>query len=906
MTWTRERWARIEALFHDVAQRDVADRASHLAVACGGDDELHAAVLRLLAADGADDLLDEGVAVALRGKDPLLQAQFGPFRLVERIADGGMGTVYRAHRVHGDFEQEAAVKVLRLGLLTDSMRDRFARERQTLARLVHPNVARLLDGGTTDQGVPFFAMEFIDGVPVDRFCDEQKATVRQRLSLFTTICRAVHFAHQNLIVHLDLKPSNILVDEHGVPKLLDFGVAGLLEGVAQSTAAATATRSRPLTPEYASPELLRGEPVSTAADVYSLGIVLYELLAGTRPFRPTRSDLKLLRAVCETDALRPSTTFAEAGEQDVAASRHARAERRSSTAGEMVRSLRGDLDRIVAKAMRKEPDRRYASCQEFAEDVERHLRGFPVAAREASVGYRASKFVRRNLVLVLAAAAVLLALLGGIAATLHMASVAEAERDVATAARRQVEHEVEHARIEATSSSLTASFLSDTILSSTFLTDSQQRANVLETIERKAAQVRAEYAGREHLCANLLDALGRACASFDAFEPAEALIREAAAIRLAQFGKDSLEQALSLGSLGRLFYTQGRLAEALDALRERYRLHKQCPIDVHTDVALAANDLAAAERAAGNRERARELHLEALALRRAGGDPVLVAESLNNLANSEPDLKVARAHLEEALRLRREVLGPDDALTIQTSTNLGSLAITEGDFAAAQRLLRDAVAQHRRLGGLGVDGLAVALRSLAYAELRQGESGPARAAIDEALTLDRQRLGPSHLRVASDLEVRANIEAQDGALPAAVETWREVLRVRRAALPEGHRQIALTQCSLGAALARAGRVPEAIAVLGEASANQEAALPAAAADLVDTKVHLADAFERAGDMQAAEQQLLAALQLCTDHGEAAVRAGLARGRLRAFYERRDRPADAARFAEPEGTERHGR
>src|SRR5688572_14980809 len=229
MAWTRERWTRIEALFHEASQCAGAERGSLLAAACAGDDELRAEVERLLAADeDHDELIDHGFAVALRGRDPLLDHRFGAFRLVERIADGGMGVVYRALRVDGDFTQDAAVKVLRLGLSTAAMRERFARERQTQARLVHPNVARLLDGGTTEQGVPFFAMELIDGVPIDRFCDEQKATLRQRLSLFATVCRAVQFAHQNLIVHLDLKPGNILVDVHGVPKLVDFGVAGLL------------------------------------------------------------------------------------------------------------------------------------------------------------------------------------------------------------------------------------------------------------------------------------------------------------------------------------------------------------------------------------------------------------------------------------------------------------------------------------------------------------------------------------------------------------------------------------------------------------------------------------------------------------------------------------------------------
>ncbi len=875
MTWTRERWSEIESLFHAAVQRPHGTRAAFLADACGADVVLRGAVDRLLGADaeGSDDLLDHGAIDLLRGKDPLLGARFGAFRLVERIADGGMGSVYRAARVDGDFQQDVAVKVLRLGRVDAQLHERFARERQTLARLVHQNVARLLDGGTNEHGVPFFAMELIDGLPLDRHCDEAAAPIRARLALFATICRAVHFAHQNLVVHLDLKPSNILVDQHGVPKLLDFGVAALLESVIESSGAPI--RNHPLTPEYASPEHARGEPPSTASDVYSLGVVLHELLTGVRPLPPQGAPSK---RAADSDA---------AGE--------ARAKARGTSARQLAKALRGDLDCLVGRCLAADPAARYASCQELVDDVDRHLRGLPIVARESNLGYRVAKFVARNRIAVGAALALAIALLGGIASTWHMATVARRERDAADAARVRIEQEMGHARIEATSSRIVTTFLGDSLLSTEFVSDPAMRDRVRTTMVTRAAQVRRQHAEQPHLRANLLDALGRACAQVDAFPEAEVLLEEAAGIRTEHMGAESLEYALSLASLGRLRYQQGRFPEARRLLADCYRLHKACAPDVHTDVAAAANDLAAAERACGDRARALELHREALRLRREGSaDPVLVAESLNNLANSEPESAVRRSHLMEALEIRARILGEDDPLTIQARVNLGRLAIADSDFTAARPLLTDAVASCRRINALGMDALGPALSSLAYVELRLGDLATAAAAIDEALRLDRARLGDSHPRVAMDLEVQANVlERRDGA-PAAVTAWQEALRIRKAKLPAGHRDILNTLCSLGGALWRAGRADDAIAPLTEAIALYSATPETATVAMADTHALLGTALEAVGRHEDAERSLLAALGL--DPRRPSIRK-----LLREFYERRSRPADAARYQDEANT-----
>ncbi len=663
-----------------------AARAGFVGRECGGDAELRAAVERLLAADQqpADAWLEQGVGRALRGADPLAGARFGAFELVERLAEGGMGTVHLARRVGADFEQIVAVKVLRFGLSTPHMRDRFARERQTLARLVHPNVARLLDGGTTPDGVPFIAMEFVDGVPLDRFCHERALPLRERLKLFVAVCGAVQFAHQNLVVHLDLKPSNILVDRHGTPKLLDFGVAGLLDEMRKGDAGV-----RPLTPGYASPEQLRGEPVSTAADVYALGVVLREV------------------------------------------------------ASDREQPLRGDLAAIVAKAAHEDAAVRYASCQALADDVERLLGSFPVRARNGGVGYRLAAFVRRNALGVSAAGLITASLIGGIVATSHMASVANTERDAAEEAKKRAEHQMGHARIESSSAQLLAAFLGDTLLSADFADTPEARARLCRVIDERAAQFRREFERDPHLRANLLDALGRTRARVGEPADAERLLLEARDVRSAAFGEQSLEYAQSLTSLGTLWYGTGRLAEAADVLRTCYELHRACEPDVHTDVARAANDLAAAERALGSVARAHELHEEALALRRRDGETAAVAESLNNLANSEPDPAKAAQYLADAWRIRKAV---------RRFAGAAGGRDYESAAGVARRRRRRACAGRTRRRVADAGAAFARLRGVAFGRRRRGaargdRSGAARAP-GHAAARKRARSGGDDPRAA--------------------------------------------------------------------------------------------------------------------------------------------------------------
>jgi serine/threonine protein kinase/tetratricopeptide (TPR) repeat protein len=370
--------------------------------------------------------------------------RLGPYRLIREIGHGGMGTVFLGVRDDDVFQKRVAIKVLKRGMDTDSIVRRFRHERQILASLEHPFIASLLDGGSTPDGRPYFAMEYVEGQPIVDYCDNHRLDTQARLGLFRHVCTAVQYAHQNLVIHRDIKPANVLVTADGTPKLLDFGIAKLLNPeLGGQTLAPTAPGLQLMTPEYASPEQVRGDAVTTASDVYSLGVLLYELLAGRLPYRlPSRAPADIVRIVCESEPIRPSTAITQieadpgghspttgVGGPGQQTGEGAKRERRLTVdADRLRRQLAGDLDNIVLKALSKEPQRRYASVDQFSEDVRRHLAGLPVLARKDTWKYRTTKFVRRNRAIVAAGAVTFVVLIAGVVATTWQARVARAER----------------------------------------------------------------------------------------------------------------------------------------------------------------------------------------------------------------------------------------------------------------------------------------------------------------------------------------------------------------------------------------------------------------------------------------------------------------------------------------------
>ena len=446
-------WSQIKELFHAAVELTPHDREAFLRSNRAGSDEVRREVAALLSAhESAGDFIQQPalVDVGLVADDESNRSaavtgqQIGSYRIIRELGRGGMGAVYLAARADESFDKQVALKLIKRGMDSDAIIKRFVMERQILANLDHPNIARLIDGGTTEDGLPYFVLEYVEGTAITRYCDQHKLNTTERLKLFRQVCAAVQFAHQNLIVHRDLKPSNIIVTEERTPKLLDFGIAKLLSGSA--LVAATMTIGRVLTPEYASPEELRGLPVTTSSDVYSLGVVLYELLSGHRPFNfENRSPEDVARVITTSQPVKPSViiTRIETARQtdnaeNVSQTPEAISRTREGNIDKLRRRLAGDLDNILLKALRKESERRYASVQEFSEDLRRHLEGLPVLARPDTLSYRTSKFITRHKAGVAAVLVVALTLLSGTIITGWQARVARRERDKAERRFNQV------------------------------------------------------------------------------------------------------------------------------------------------------------------------------------------------------------------------------------------------------------------------------------------------------------------------------------------------------------------------------------------------------------------------------------------------------------------------------------
>ena len=469
-----ERWQQIKLILNDALECAPAERAALLNRACADDAELRSAVESLLAYQGQAQSfiespaheatpLDESIFATnvtpdpgfnddpayastmadISGKQQLSSnrsqaskgQRIGPYRVLREVGHGGMGAVYLAARDDDQYQQQVAIKIIKRGMDSDFVLQRFRNERQILATLDHPNIARLLDGGTTEEGAPYLVMEYIEGKTLNAYCDSHKLTTVERLKLFRQVCAAVHYAHQRLIIHRDLKPSNILVTKEGVPKLLDFGIAKLLAPeMASQTLDPTAPDVRLMTPAYASPEQVKGEPITTASDVYSLGVILYELLTGRSPYRQTKNPQlhDMMQAICQEEPERPSTAITREvtlrttdGSQQITLTAEAVSQTHDTQPDKLRRKLRGDIDNIVLMALRKEPQRRYASVEQFSEDLQRHLDGLPVIARKDTLGYRSAKFIKRNKWGVAAAAVILVTLVAGIVTTMQQRARAE-------------------------------------------------------------------------------------------------------------------------------------------------------------------------------------------------------------------------------------------------------------------------------------------------------------------------------------------------------------------------------------------------------------------------------------------------------------------------------------------------
>ncbi len=724
-------WERVKALFLELRELAPETAATRLDELAAESSELADEVRSLLQADGAlpgflHGTAEEALGAFLRPDPDLLHPgqEVGRYVLECRIGTGGMGSVWKAH-LRDDPERVFALKFIRRGLDTAIMLRRFAQEQRTLALLNHPNVAALVDAGVTADDRPYLVMEYIEGASLVEWCDERRLGVRDRLRLFVQVCEAVHFMHRSLVVHRDLKPSNVLVTRDGVPKLLDFGVAKMFSAEGGATAP-TELGPGLLTPRYASPEQLRGLPVSTSSDVYSLGVVLFELLTGRRPFPRREGSFEEARQGALDPPPRPSQVVTEAA-----------AELRGTKRDLLRRQLRGDLDTIVQTALRIEPERRYASAGHFAEDLERHLQGQPVVARGDSLGYLTAKWARRNAHLVVAALLVLLTVAGAFVGIARQARIAREEADFA---RRQSD-----------SLNQVVDLLVGLFESSDPGAGNPQDLRARDLVEHGAELLRGDLGGNEAVRATLLNALGRVFLNLGLPDRAERLLRDSLELRRRTYDEPHPQIAEALEPWGELLRARGRLAEAEEVLRDALRQWEATWGLDHLQASRAENALGLVLMEEGELGEAEQWFQRALEVRRRELGPdhpstLVVQGNLASLLYQRRRWAEAEAALRSVLAAQRAVAdGGDDLHTANTLNNLGLVLMEQGRLAEAEESFRKALDVRQRLLERGHPDLAATRNNLAVARYRAGDYSGAATAFHEAAAATAERLGDDHL-----------------------------------------------------------------------------------------------------------------------------------------------------------------
>ncbi|HEY7336157.1 MAG TPA: serine/threonine-protein kinase [Bryobacteraceae bacterium] len=867
-----DRWRRLEAIFQAAADLPQAERPDFLDAQCEGDAKLRAEVESLLASSAETHRFFLGPLRAVardlsEGEDANLGRRIGPYRVLKTLGEGGMGNVYLAVRADRQYTQEVAIKLMRTGFgSSPAMLVRFRTERQILANLDHPNIARLLDGGVTEDDAPYLVMEHVGGLPIDEYCRSERLPLENRLRLFLTVCAAVEYAHKNLVVHRDIKPANILVAANGEPKLLDFGIAKLLDPEL-GDALQTRTAERLMTPEYACPEQIRGGPVTTSADVYGLGVLLYELLAGVRPFRADGKDqFQVARMICEDEPVPPSAAAAD----------------RDSAASIERRRLKGDLDKIALMALRKEPARRYASVGRLAADVRAYLNGYPIQARTDAWGYRSGKFVRRHKLGVVAAALAILILVGGSIGMAVLARRATREQNVA---QRE------------------AQFLATMFQAATPEVARGRTITARDLLDQGAQRLDRELADQPEVHAAMLDNIGVAYRNLgmpdqalpiakNAFElnvkthgaaseeaasslftyaslyrdqgkyaEAEPLFRQLVAIRRKRRGAKGVSLAEALAALGECLYLENSDAASEPALRESLKIYKTAGPDYGDD---ARDYLALLIERKGRYTEAAELLREAVAidLRTKGADSPDYANTLSNLASNLLDFgdyTQAEAKLRDALAIRRRVLGNDHPDLAYPLNNLAFVLMEQGEAAQAEPFAQEELALRLKTYGRAHPEIAAARNTLARVLEAKGDYIGAEREFREALDVVNRTVGIGSYLGAQVLLNHSVLEFDRGQYPSAEREARESLEALRKLGGENTPYVASALVQLAEDRFFQKDPRDAVPMLREAVEIRRRELPAAHPNVIFAEVRLGEALVRTGELRESEKILRSAL-----------------------------------------------
>jgi len=744
----------------------------------------------------------------------------GAYRLISLIGQGGTGSVWLAERCDGHFEGRAAVKLLNISLVGRAGEERFRREGNILARLRHPRIAHLVDAGVSPAGQPYLVLEHVDGQTIDRYCDDRGLPIEDRVRLFLNVVDAVAHAHANLIVHRDIKPANVLVSTTGDVKLLDFGIAKLIEqdtawGSATQTSALTREGGAVLTPEYAAPEQLSGGAVTTATDVYALGVLLYVLLTGRHPVgEALESPATLIRAIVDQEPARVSDAVVSETNGAHVSVRHATA--RGTTPVKLRRLLRGDLDTIVSKAMKKNASERYSSVTALADDLRRFLRHEPISARPASLGYQLVTFVRRHAVGVTTSVAVVLVIAGLTAVNTRRLA---AERD--------------RAQKETAKAVKVSEMLMGVLTSADPYTIRGQSGEptVRALLDASVAQVQNELAGQPDLQVQLLTSMGRTYRRLAEYATSERLLEQALAVGERVYGPEDVRVALTLDYLGVVLADRGDYAGASRQLERALAIRRKRLGPEHEGVAVTLAELGRVYQDEGLNQRAEPLHREALAIRRKvlGAEHRETAVSLSDLASVlrlNGNLDDAETLLKQCLDLNRKTRGEDHPNTSTTLHDLALITATRGEYRSAETLFRRVLATERATLGDRHPVVATTLNALSRVLVAERRLDDAASALEEALDIARAALGTDHQLVAIYSINLASVQVARHKTAAAEPLLREGLRIRAAApeiVPTRRRtfldddwSLGATKSLLGATLVSLGRYNEAETVLLDA------------------------------------------------------------------------------------------
>jgi serine/threonine-protein kinase len=828
-----QRWTKVRAILERALEQEGDQRAAWLARECGDDAQLRSEVESLLASEPGTRAFEPPTRsdVARAIEDRNLGRRVGPYVIERLLGAGGMGAVYLARRADADFEQRVALKLTKRGMDTDEVLAQFRRERALLAALRHPGIAQLYDGGATDDGLPWFAMEYVDGQPIDAWCAARKLSLRQRVQLFIEVCAAVQFAHQNLVVHRDLKPSNILVTASGAPKLLDFGIAKLLASDGANAAQRTLAQQRRLTPDYASPEQLDDEPVTTASDVYSLGVILCELLTGTNPFRGHKRAER-------NDPPRPSTLFQRGPGVE------------SVRVRQTARELRGDLDTIVTTALAVDMARRYASVEALSAELKRWLDGLPIHARPATAAYLASRFVRRNRVAVAAGTVVFVALVGGLIAA--RAGYVEAVKQRAVAEQRQKQAELETRRANS------ALDLTRRMLGGANPDDAAHQDYTLrELLDDFDSELASGSAIEPEVEATVREIMGRAYCELGLTEKAHAHFDRASALRPAL--RDSLEvlDVSLLRDSVQLMHNESRYDEAVAECDELLERMEPSPVarTVVVEVLQQRGDLKRhlnrLEDADADLRRALAMSMEL-----TPPDESLVAMScfkLSQVLDQRRQLEEAEQFARRALEIFERVEGRETSDTASAHNMIGFIAEHRHDYAAAQQSFERAVAIERAIHGDMHYRLGPLVDNLGRVHSLRGDNRAAVPLLREAVAIYRATVGPKTLSTATAL---SNLGRALDAISEFAEgeaAMRECLEIRIAITGEDSTDVARAYHNLGLSLMSRNQFADAEVVLQKALEIRRRLSGASDPSVANTLSTLAITLNARGDLPSSEE-----------------------------------------------------